>query len=57
MSVIPGLLTNEGAQGRVFAHPLSWSIWALYSSPIVHSLCVSPFDLPCGLGQAGGKKK
>lgn len=57
MSVIPGLLLiKEGAQGRVLFTPFSWSVWALYSSPVVHSLCFSPFDLPCGLGQAGVKE-
>lgn len=54
MSVIPGLLlTKEGAQVGCSFTPFSWSIWALYSSPTVHNLGFSPFDLPRCLGQAG----
>lgn len=57
MSVIPGLLlTKEGAQGRAFVHPLL----LVHLGPLFLTYCPQPMhfsDLPCGLGQAEGKRK
>ena len=58
MSVIPGLLLiGEGHRVGYLFIPFFRSLWALYSSAVVQSLCFSPFALPRSLSQAVGKRK